>query len=128
MEDRKLEEIFGKNEIDFGSEQNLLPIARKVVAQTIGRDLVTVQPLSNPGISQEKLEEIKREVKAENRDRKINSIMNGGEFNEMKTEDHPDYSSTSSTLFYIDYQYSSNHTGQQNQGGNSPTLPIKGNP
>ena len=58
-------------DFDFGSHQNLLPIAMKVAAQTIGKDLVSVQPLQNPGISNEKLDEIMREVNRENRERKI---------------------------------------------------------
>lgn len=98
------EEIWEKYSKGFGSTQSLLPIAMKVAAQTIGKDLIGVQPLPNPGISNEKLDEIKREVKRENRERKIDSIVDGEEFNEMKLEDHPEFSPISN-LFYLDYQY-----------------------
>lgn len=91
---------------EFGFGENLLPIAMKIAATTIGRDLVPVQPLSSPGISNEKLEEIKREVKKENRNRRIDGIVTGEKIEEMKVEDHPDYSYPSGNLFYIDYQYS----------------------
>lgn len=94
------------SEISGQEDGNLLPIAMKILAATIGKDLVSVQPLSDPGISNEKLEEIKREVKRENRNRKIDNIVTGEKNEEMKVEDHPDYSYTSGNLFYIDYQYS----------------------
>ena len=96
---------------EFGFGENLLPIAMKIAAATIGKDLVPVQPLSTPGISNEKLERIKREVKRENRNRKIDSIVTGEKNEEMKLEDHPDYSYTSGNLFYIDYQYSTQSSG-----------------
>lgn len=70
------------SEISGQEDRNLLPIAMKI--PTIGMDLVSVQPLPNPGISNEKLEEIKREVKRENRNRKIDSIVTGEKNEEMK--------------------------------------------
>jgi hypothetical protein len=87
-------------EVEFGSTQSLLPIAMKVVAQTIGKDLVSVQPMK-AGISQEKMDQIVGEVKSENRERKIDSIVEGGEYQEMKVEEHPEYSHVSN--FYLDY-------------------------
>lgn len=109
MEDKMrkiLDEYCSKEFGEFGDFHQILPIALKIAATTIGKDLVSVQPLSGPGISNEKLEGIKREVKRENRNRKIDSIVTGEKNEEMKLEDHPDYSYTSGNLFYIDYQYS----------------------
>lgn len=109
MEDKMrklLDEYYSKEVGEFGFGENLLPIAMKISAATIGKDLVSVQPLSSPSISNEKLEEIKREVKRENRDRRIDSIITGEKAEEMKVEDHPDYSYPSGNLFYIDYLYS----------------------
>jgi len=87
-------------EFEFGSTQSLLPIAMKVAAQTIGKDLVSVQPMKS-GISQEKMDQIMSEVKSENRERKIDSIVEGDEYQEMKVEEHPEYSHVSK--FHIDY-------------------------
>jgi hypothetical protein len=62
---------------------SLLPMARKVVAQTIGLDLVSVKPLASPGgMSQEEIDRINNEVKKENRDGKIDSIIEGKDFKE----------------------------------------------
>lgn len=69
---------------------NLLPIAMKIEAKTIGQDLVTVAPIGG-GNSSDEMKKIKQEVKIENRDRKINAVIEGEEYKEMKPEDHPDY-------------------------------------
>ncbi len=85
----------------------LLPIAMKVAAQTIGKDLVTVMPIGG-GNSGPEMESIRQDVKIENRDRKIESIVDGKEFEEMKVEDHPDYKESVGPrvdLFYMDFQY-----------------------
>ena len=74
------------NDSDFST---ILPQVKRVFAKTIALDLVSVQPIG--GISSDKLDEIKKEVKTENRDRKIDSIVDGKDFEEMKVEDHPDY-------------------------------------
>jgi len=85
---------------------NILPMAMKVSAQTIGLDLVSVSPLPGPGMSEEKYKEIESEIKKENRDAKIESITEDKEFVEKKIEDHPDYvSGPRSKLFYLDFQY-----------------------
>lgn len=89
---------------DYGS---LLPIAMRVVAQTIGQDLVSVAPIGG-GNSGDEMKKIKQEVKIENRDRKIDALVEGKDFEEMKTEDHPDYikpSGPSGHLFYMDFVY-----------------------
>jgi hypothetical protein len=96
---------------DFPS---LLPIAMKVSAQTIGTDLVAVSPIGG-GNTPGELKEIREDVKIENRDRKIESVVEGKEFEEMKVEDHPDYvkpKGPSGQLFYMDFKY-----GTQSDGG-----------
>lgn len=105
-----------ENNIQISSTQstsnfpNLLPIAKRVAAQTVGLNLVAVKPMG--GNSTDELERIKSEIKSENRDRKIDSITDDKEFEEMKVEDHPDYESglPSGKLFYMDYQYKSTPT------------------
>ncbi len=85
----------------------LLPIAMKISAQTIGTDLVSVVPIGG-GNTSEEMEEIRKEVKIENRDRKIESIVDGKEFEEMKVEDHPGYKESvgpKGDLFYLDFKY-----------------------
>ena len=85
----------------------LLPMAMKVSAQTIGTDLVTVAPIGG-GNSGSEMESIRQDVKIENRDRKIESIVEDKEFEEMKVEDHPDYIKPKGPLgqlFYLDFQY-----------------------
>ena len=85
----------------------LLPMAMKVSAQTIGLDIVSVMPIGG-GNTSDKLKEIRDDVKIENRDRKIESIVEDKEFEEMKVEDHPDYikpKGPSGQLFYLDFQY-----------------------
>ena len=51
------------------------------------------------------MESIRQDVKIENRDRKIESIVEDKEFEEMKVEDHPDYKGPSGQLFYMDFKY-----------------------
>lgn len=84
---------------------SLLPIAMKISAQTIGMDIVPVQPMSAPlmGMSQEERERIEAEVKGENREGKIDALIEGKEYTEKKVEEHPDYKTGG--LFYIDYTY-----------------------
>ena len=82
----------------------ILPMVKRVAAQTIGLDLVTVQPMG--GNSGEQLDKIKKDIKIENRDRKIDSIIKGDEYKEMKVEEHPDYKKMPSMdLLYIDFKY-----------------------
>ena len=85
---------------------SLLPMAMKVASKTIGLDLVSVQPLASPGMSQEEIDRINNEVKKENRDGKIESIIDGKEFKEMKPEEHPDWKrGPNGQLFYMDFKY-----------------------
>ena len=88
---------------DFPS---LLPISKKIVAKTIGLDIVGVQPMSSPGgTSEETMERIKAEVKAENRERKINNVLEDEEYKEMDITEHEDYNGPVGNLFYLDYSY-----------------------
>lgn len=90
---------------------SLFPMAMKISAQTIGMDLVSVQPMTGPGgMSEEERERIKAEIKQKNRDGKIDSLIEGTEYKEEKLEDHPDYKPGSGgQLFYMDYTYGSTH-------------------
>ena len=90
---------------DFPS---ILPMAMKISAKTIGMDLVSVQPMPHPGMSQEEVDRIEAEVKKENRDSKIESIIKGKDYKEMKPEEHPDWRpGPKGNLFYMDYTYKS---------------------
>lgn len=110
-------ELHATNEIVSATDEiitsqpvgSLLPLAMKVAAQTIALDLVSVQPMgSNSG---DEMKKIKQEVKAENRDRKIDSIVEGKEFNEMKVEEHPDFNGGPvGKLFYMDMVYGSTNS------------------
>jgi hypothetical protein len=84
---------------------SILPISMKIAAKTFGQDLVSVQPIEPP-ITPEKLDEIKRDVISENRNRKIESITEQIDYNEMNINEHPDYKSNG-TLLYLDFKYDS---------------------
>jgi hypothetical protein len=88
---------------------SLFPVAMKIATQTIGQDLVSVQPMSGPGgMSKEERERIESEIKQENRDSKIDALVEGTEYNEKKVEEHPDYKPGSGgQLLYFDYTYNS---------------------
>ena len=93
---------------DFPS---LLPISKKIVAKTIGLDIVAVKPMSSPGgTSEETMERIKAEVKAENRERKINNVLEDEEYKEMDITEHEDYNGPVGNLFYLDYSYGGGST------------------
>lgn len=96
----------------------LLPMAMKISAQTIGMDLVSVQPMTGPGgMSNEERERIEAEIKQKNRDGKIDSLIEGVEYKEEKVEDHPDYKPGSGgQLFYMDYTYGSTHSEDYHHG------------
>jgi hypothetical protein len=97
-------------DIEFPS---ILPMVKKLAAQTIGLDLVPVQPIGMN--SEEELERIKNEVKKENRDRKIDSITENSDFKEMKIEEHPEFKSgPKMDLLYLDFKYGSTSSSQNN--------------
>jgi len=88
---------------------SLLPTAMKIASKTISNDLIFA--------SQEEIDEVKKKVQSENRDGKIEAIVEGKEFTEKKLEDDEEYkqlmkkgvtplSAPSGLLFYLDYQYS----------------------
>jgi hypothetical protein len=94
--------------IDFPS---LLPLAMKVSSKLISNDLIFA--------SQEEIDQVKKKVQSENRDGKIQSIVDGSEFTEKKLEDDDEYkklmkkgvsplSDPSGVLHYLDYTYSDN--------------------
>lgn len=84
---------------------SVLSLVTKVASQTVGLDLVTVQPIG--GNSQEEIDRINVEIKADNREGKIESVLDNKEYKEMTIEDHPDYKNglPSGQLFYMDYKY-----------------------
>ncbi len=89
-------------------ENNILPMAMRVAAQTIGLDLVSVVPMGG-GNNGEELNKIDAEIKQENRDGKIDAIVEGSDYVEKTREDHPDYrkgEGPKGQLFYMDYSYS----------------------
>ena len=102
-------EMHSKNEIDNSKTEefpSLLPMSMKVAARTISQDIVTVQPLSSPmgmGNSGEDMKRIEADIKAENREGKIESILEGKEYKEKTVKDHPDYKEGG--LFYLDFKY-----------------------
>jgi hypothetical protein len=101
---------------------SLLPIAMQVASKTIGLDLVSVQPLASPGgMSQEEVDRINNEVKKENRDGKIDSLIEGKDFKEIKPEEHPDWKpGPVGSLMYMDFKYESQNEKEEDES------PIKG--
>ena len=103
-------------EIDWDTP--LLPIAMKVAAQTIGMDLVSVQPLSAPISSAPELNEEK--YLNERRKQILDDILDGEDidfddidkvketnFDELdKMKD--DFMEGGSGLFFLDFKYNSN--------------------
>jgi len=100
---------------------SLLPMAMQVASKTIGMDLVNIKPLASPGMSQEEVDRINNEVKKENRDSKIDALIEGKDFKEMKPEEHPDWKTFGSKLLYLDFKY-----GSQNEEKEEDESPIKG--
>jgi len=87
----------------------VLPMTMKIATQTVGLDLVSVLPMNNN--TEEEITIIKAEVEAENRNRKIDSLIEGTEYEEMKITEHPDFEQgPRGDLFYLDYVYSENST------------------
>ena len=91
----------------------LLPIARKIAVKTIGDDLIFA--------TKDEIDRVKSRVKSENRDGKIEAIIEGGEFTEKKLEDDEEYkklikkgvtpmSAPSGNLFYLDFKYGDEST------------------
>jgi hypothetical protein len=90
---------------------SLLPIAMKVSSKLISNDLIFA--------SKEEIDAVKSRVQSDNRDGKIEAIIEDKEFTEKKLEDDEEYkelmkkgvtpmSAPSGTLFYLDYKYDEN--------------------
>ena len=101
---------------DFPS---LLPIAMKVAAKTISDDLIFA--------SHEDIDKVKSKVLTENRDGKIDAIVEGKNFTEKNLEDDEDYqklikkgvrpiSAPTGDLFYLDYKYEKTHKKTRRAG------------
>ena len=91
---------------DFPS---LLPIAMRVAAKTIGQDI-------GGFASKEEINSVKNRITQENRDGKIESIIDDKPFTEKKLEEDQEYkdlmkrsvtpmSGPSGKLFYLDFKY-----------------------
>lgn len=114
----KIEENTLASDTEFPS---LLPIAMKVASKTVGLDLVSVQPLASPGMSQEEVDRINNEIKKENRDGKIDALIEGKDFKEMKPEEHPDWKpGPIASLLYMDFKYEEQNEKEEDES------PIKG--
>jgi len=108
MHSKNESELSNTTELNTTSEDfpSLLPMSKKIVAKTVGLDIVAVKPMSSPGgTSEETMERIKTEVKAENRERKINNVLEDEDFKEMDITEHPDYNGPVGNLFYLDFSY-----------------------
>jgi len=86
----------------------LLPLAKRVFSKTLSQELAFY--------SEEEMMLLKNRIKSENRDRKIESILDGTEYVEKRLEDHPEYkelvsrgikplSAPTGHIFYVDYKY-----------------------
>lgn len=84
----------------------LFPIAKQIFSKTIGLDIGLA--------TQDEINEVKSRVTRDNRDGKIESILDDKPFTEQKIEEDPEYKDLmkkgtsplpgpSPTLFYLDY-------------------------
>ncbi len=89
----------------------LLPIAMKIAAKTIGSEI-------GGFASREEIDAVKSRIKQENRDGKLDSILDDKPFAEKKLEEDEEYkdlmkkgvtpmSSPSNRIFHLDYKYGS---------------------
>jgi hypothetical protein len=87
-----------------------LPMARRVSQKTLSQELTFY--------SEEEMQLVKSRIFSENRDRKIDSILEEKEYVKVVLEDDPEYkdivsrvipplSGPSGHLFYMDYKYES---------------------
>jgi hypothetical protein len=74
-------------------------------------------------MSQEEVDRINNEVKKENRDSKIDALIEGKEYKEMNPEEHPDWKpGHTGKLFYMDFKYGSQNEKEEDEDES----PIKG--
>ena len=77
-----------------------------VISKSISHDLIDVIPMEFDGLTISEREKIISEIKQENRDGKIDAIVEGVEFKEKTIVDHPDYKpGPSVSLMYYDFKY-----------------------
>lgn len=94
-------EDFLSNNIGTGL---VFPITKALMASTIAQDLVSVQPMD--GMDSKTRDKINAEVKATNRERKIESVLEDKPFEEMKIQEHPEWKGgPKGELFYLDFVY-----------------------
>lgn len=118
-------EELGTDEPNVSPEENrlpsLLPIAMKVAARTISQELVSVQPLGALGIPSDKVGEIEKRLEQENREGKIDSVIDNKNFKEKTLEDDKEYKrlvkkygTSRIDLMYLDYIYGDDKTDDDN--------------
>jgi hypothetical protein len=96
---------------------SIFPMAMRVASKTIGMDLVSVQPLAGAGMSQKEIDRINNEIKKENRNGKIDALIEGKDFKEIKPEEHPDWKpGPTGQLFYMDFKYESQNEKEEDEG------------
>lgn len=104
MEEKDYNEMY--HDISF-------PMVRRVSVKTLSQELAFY--------SEEEMQLVKSKIFSENRDRKIDSLVNGSEYVEARLEDDPKYKELVSRgvkpmgkpidqLFYLDYKYDNNDT------------------
>lgn len=108
-------ESHSKDEVSQNEESSdfpnlLFPVVKKVFAKTLGGDLGFA--------SKEEIDEVKNRIQVDNRDGKIDAVLEDKEFVEKKLEDDEEYkklmkkgvkpmSAPTGQLFYLDYKYGS---------------------
>jgi hypothetical protein len=106
-------ESHSKDEVSQNEESNsfLLPISLKVTAKSISSDLIFA--------SKEEIDKVKNRIQVDNRDGKIDAVLEDKDFIEKKLEDDEEYnklmkkgvkpmSAPTGQLFYLDYKYEKN--------------------
>lgn len=105
---------------DSSDFPSLLPLSMKTAAQTIGFDLVSVQPMASPyntGLSQDEQEELERKKKTLERKKKLRSL----DFDDKKPKEEKELEQTikeiekrkNTGLVYFDYIYKGHNTGKK---------------
>jgi len=126
--------VWGSQTATQSSSPSLFPMAVRVAAQTIGQNLVSVQPMS--WADEKLLEKAKKKVTAVNRERQIDDILDDKPFEPLKLEDTDEYKEYKKTivggpkmdLLYIDFQYSNatvSNTSNAISPKRKPFKPVK---
>lgn len=104
-ETKIVEENTNSNEVF----KSIMPMVMRVASKTIGQDIGEFS-------TKEEIDEVKNRILQENRDGKIESIIEDKKFTEKKLEDDEEYkklikkgvtpmSAPSGSLFYLDFKY-----------------------